>query len=346
MCYNKGRREGKMKQILLTGAAGSVGYETLKQLVQRGYEVNVLELPTKKNKKRLKPFMEKVHIFYGDINDPVIVRAALQGVAVVIHLAAIIPPLVDLKPELTRKVNFYGTKTLLEELKDQNSEGFFIYASSVSVYGDRTSEPWIQVGDPLLPSEGDYYAQTKIETEKLIQEMGLSYTIFRLTGIMGHPAIDPLMFHMPLDTKLEIASTQDTGFAFAEAVSHQKELEGQIFNLGGGAACRTTYREFLIQMFQIYGLNYHYMKEVAFAEQNFHCGYFLDGDILDDILHFRNDTLDTYYQRVKEETKGVTRFFSKIFSRPVIYFLSKKSELLQAKKKNNKKLMHRFFKEK
>ena len=75
-------------------------------------------------------------------------------------------------------------------------------------------------------------------------------------------------------------------------------------------------------MFQIYGLNYHYMKEVAFAEQNFHCGYFLDGDALDDILHFRNDTLDTYYQRVKEETKGVTRFFSKIFSRPVIYFLS------------------------
>jgi hypothetical protein len=25
----------------------------------------------------------------------------------------------------------------------------------------------------------------------------------------------------------------------------------------------------------------------------FLCGYFLDGDILDDILHFRNDTLDT-----------------------------------------------------
>lgn len=334
-----------MKRILLTGAAGSVGYETLKELLKQGYQVNVLELPTKKNKCRLDQ-ISNITIFYGDINDHEVVKKALENVDTVIHLAAIIPPLADLQPELTRKVNYFGTKTLLEEFKKINPQGFFIYSSSVSVYGDRTLNPWIQVTDPLLPSEGDYYALTKIETEALIQEMGVPYTIFRLTGIMGHPAIDPLMFHMPLDTKLEIASTTDTGLAFANAVAHQKELEGKIFNLGGGEACRTTYREFLIQMFQIYGLNYQNMKEITFAEQNFHCGYFLDGDQLEEILHFRRDTLSTYYERVRKQTKGITRFFSKLFSRPILYTLSKKSEPMQARKRNDQTLMQRFFKNK
>ena len=336
-----------MKHILLTGAAGSVGYETLKQLIyKKQYDITVLELPTKKSKKRLKVFENQIHIYYGSINDQQLVEQAIKGIDTVIHLAAIIPPLADTNPELTRKVNFYGTKVLLETLKKENPNGFFIYSSSVSIYGDRIEQPWIKVGDPLSPSEGDYYALTKIETEKLIKEMNIPYTIFRLTGIMGHPAIDPLMFHMPLDTKLEIASTIDTGLAFANAVEHEKELSGQIFNLGGGELCRTTYRDFLIHMFKIYGLNFKYLKDVAFAEKNFHCGYFLDGDKLNDILHFRQDTLDTYYARVKSETKGIIRFFSKMFSRPIIYFLSKKSEPLQAKKKNNQTLLERFFKKK
>lgn len=333
-----------MKHILLTGAAGSVGFETLKHLIKKNYKITVIELPNKKSKKRLKPYQDKIKIYYGDINNATLIEKAIRGIDTVIHLAAVIPPLADQKPELTRKVNFYGTKTILEIFKKENPNGFFIYSSSVSIYGDRTEQPWIKVGDDLLPSIGDYYAITKIETEKLIREIGINYTIFRLTGIMGHPAIDPLMFHMPLNTKLEIASTIDTGYAFATAVEHEKELKGKTFNLGGGSGCRTTYRQFLIEMFKLYGLNIKYLKDITFAEKNFHCGYFLDSDKLNNILHFQNDNLESYYRRIKKETKGIIRFFSKMFSRPIIFFLSKKSEPYKARKKENKSLTKKFFK--
>lgn len=331
-------------KILITGAAGSVGYETLKQLVDKNYEVTVLELENKKTKKRLKPFLDKAKIVYGSINDFELVNKLVKNQEVIIHLAAIIPPLADKKPELTRQVNFYGTKNIIEAIRLQENKPFLIYSSSVSVYGDRLEKYWIKVTDPLKPSEGDYYAHTKIACEQLIQEADIPYTIFRLTGIMGHPATDPLMFHMPLDTKLEIASTIDTATAFTNAVEHLKELTGKIFNLSGGENCRTTYREFLTNMFKLYGLNIQYLKDVAFATHNFHCGYFKDSNKLNDILHFQFDTLDSYYLRIKKETKGIIRFFSKIFSRPIVFFLTKKSEPLEAKQKNNKNLIKRFFK--
>lgn len=332
-------------KVLLTGAGGSIGYETFKQLIEKeGVSVIALDLETKKNKKRLDSYQNRAQIIYGSINNKHLIESIISKVDVVIHLAAIIPPLADQNPDLTRMVNFFGTQNIVDAIRTQNKDCFLLYASSVSVYGDRTEKPWIQVGDPLLPSEGDYYAHTKIETEKMIRESKIHYSIFRLTGIMGRPDIDPLMFHMPLDTKLEISTTPDTATAFVNALFKQRKLDGKIFNLGGGKFCRTTYREFLIHMFQIYGLKFSYLKEFYFAEKNFHCGYFLDGDILENIIHFRYDTLESYYARVEAETKKSTRFFSKLLSKPILFFLTRKSEPLQAQKKRNTFLINRFFK--
>lgn len=336
-------------RVLLTGASGSVGYETLKQLTEKeNIDVIALDLETKKSKKRLLPYenAQKAKVIFGSINDEKLMEDIIKDVDVVIHLAAIIPPLADKQPELTRKVNYFGTRTIIEAIQKENPSCFLLYSSSVSVYGDRIENPWIKVTDPLCPSEGDYYAYTKIETEKLIRESKIHYSIFRLTGIMGRPDIDPLMFHMPLDTKLEIATTIDTATAFVNATEKLKQLDGHTYNLGGGEACRTTYRDFLYHMFKIYGLKFSYLKEFSFAEKNFHCGYYVDGDDLEKILHFRYDTLESYYKRVNAETKKITRFFSRLLSQPILFFLSRKSEPLQARKKENKFLTNRFFKKK
>lgn len=330
-------------KVLLTGAGGSIGYETLRQIVNTNHEVTILDLDNRKNRKKFKDFENRVKVIYGSVNDEELISKIVPNQDVVIHLAAIIPPLADKRPDLTLTVNFYGTQTIVKTIMKLDKKPFLIFSSSVSVYGDRLKDYWIRVGDKLSPSEGDYYAQTKIATEEMITSSNILYTIFRLTGIMGHPATDPLMFHMPLDTKLEIASVEDTAYAFVRALDHLDELEGKIFNLSGGPNCRTTYREFIASMFKIYGINVSYLKDVAFAEHNFHCGYFKDSDKLNDILSFQQDTLDSYYNRVKTKTRGAIRFFSKLFSRPIVFFLMKKSEPLKAKEKNDKNLIKRFF---
>lgn len=332
-------------KVVLTGACGNIGFETLKRLIQRpDVHLITIDLDTKKNRKKLKKYENKMTAFYGSILDETLMKRVLKDVDVVIHLAAIIPPKADRDTSLTWDVNYYGTKMIVDILK-ANQHGFLIFSSSISVYGDRVETPWIQVTDCLKPSEGDYYASVKIETEAYIKESQIPFTIYRLTGIMGSPMLDPLMFHMPLNTSLEIASTIDTAVAFTNSLDHLQELNGNIYNLGGGEHCRTTYFDFLTQMFTCYGISPKYLKERDFADQNFHCGYYQDGYILNDILHFQADTLESYYQRVYEKSRKI-RFLCKLFGPFIFLYLERKSGPLQAKKKQNHFLIERFFKSK
>ncbi|MDR3264045.1 MAG: NAD(P)-dependent oxidoreductase [Clostridiales bacterium] len=332
------------KNILLTGASGNIGYQTLLKLLENGdYDVTVFDLPSKKNKKLLEKFKNKANIVYGSINDTELVNRIVAGKDVIIHLAAIIPPLADKNHELAQKVNFIGTENLVHSIKEFNPKCFLVFTSSISVYGDRTKDFWINVGDPINVSEGDYYALTKVVSEKMIRESGINYTIFRLTGIMGLPHTDPLMFHMPLNTKLEIASTRTTASALALACAHTDELNKNIYNLGGGETCRVEYAEFLKNMLGIYGLNFKYFKTEAFAEKNFHCGYYEDSHILNDILDFQHETLADYYAFVKQNTPQIVRLLTKIFARPAAYFLCKNSEPYIARKKKLQLEMGRYF---
>jgi nucleoside-diphosphate-sugar epimerase len=330
--------------ILLTGAAGNVGLETLKALLDEKCNITVLELNNRKTRKKLNKYRNKVNIVYGSINDEELMRKLLENKDVVIHLAAIIPPLADKNPELTRKVNYEGTRNIIDRIKEQKNKPFLIFSSSISVYGDRVKNYNIKVNDPLIPSVGDYYAEVKIMTEEMIRNSGVQYTIYRLTGIMGYPALDALMFHMPLNTKIEFASNRDVGYAFANSINHLKELNEKTFNLGGGIKFRTTYEEFIKRMFDIYGLDYKYINKRAFATQNFHCGYYEDTDKLNNILHFQRDTLDSYFDKVDKETNKFVKFLTKLFSKPVIFFLNKTSEPLKALKNSNINLIKRFFK--
>jgi nucleoside-diphosphate-sugar epimerase len=332
-----------MKKILLTGASGNVGYQTLLMLLQSGYEITALDLFNKKNKKLLEKFKNKIKIIYGSINDAELVERAVEDKDVVIHLAAIIPPLADKKQNLAKKVNYEGTETLVRAIREKNPSCFLIFSSSISVYGDRTEDFWIKVGDQINISEGDYYALTKVVTEKMIRESGIDYTIFRFSAIMGLPHTDPLMFHMPLDTKLEIASSRTTAQALVKACAHTAELNKKTFNLGGGESCRTDYKSFLTEMLKIYGLNFKYFKTGAFAEKNFHCGYYEDSHLLNDILDFQNESLEDYYAYVKANTPKFIKFLTMIAARPVAYFLCKNSEPYLAKKKKIKTEIARYF---
>lgn len=336
-------------RVLLIGASGNVGYEALKQLTaqKERYEITVFDLKTSKSEKLFVKYKNDIRIFYGDITNPEATAEACKNIDFVIHLAAIIPPAAYQNKALTEKINADGTRNLLANIEKYSPNAFFAYSSSVATYGDRLEDIYIKVSDPQKPSIGDYYAETKIMAEKAVRESRLLWTIFRLSAIMGagNHKISGLMFLMPLETPVEITTPEDTARAFVNAIDHQLELDGRIFNLGGGEKNRIIYRDLLEKSFRIYGLGKLNFPEHAFANYNYHCAYYADSDDLENIVHFRRDTMTTYFEKVKSSVPGIQRFFSKLVAPLIKKSLLKKSEPWKAYNSGDKEKMKLYFKE-
>ena len=335
-------------KILLTGASGNVGYEALKQLAaqKERFDITVFDLKTPKSEKLFAKYKNDARFFYGDLTNPEDSVEACKNIDFVIHLAALIPPAAYQNKALTEKINADGTRNLLANIEKYSPNAFFAYSSSVATYGDRLEDIYIKVTDPLKPSMGDYYAETKIMAEKAVRESRLRWTIFRLSAIMGagNHKISGLMFLMPLNTPVEITTPEDTARAFVNAIDHQSELDGKIFNLGGGEKNRVIYRDLLEKSFEIYGLGKLNFPEHAFANYNYHCAYYADSDDLENIVRFRRDTMATYFEKVKASVSGIQRFFTQLAAPVIKKNLLKKSEPWNAYQEQNREKMKLYFK--
>lgn len=336
-----------MRNILLTGGSGAVGQEVLLQLcsLRDDLKITVFDKKSRASEAFYRKIKVPIRLIYGDISIKEEICHACRDQDIVIHLAAVIPPLADRRPDLAEAVNVNGTRNLIESLEKSSPKAFLIYSSSVSVYGDRLKDPWIKTTDNLSPSDRDEYARTKIKAEKLIQQSRIRWAIFRLTAIMGadNHKPSPLMFHMPLDTCIEIATPADTGRAFINALDHIDEIEGRIFNLSGGEKCRILYRDLLSRSFEIMGLGPLDFAEGAFADRNFHCGYYSDADILENIIKFRHDTIDDYFALVRTSVSATKKIAAVLLRRLIKKSLENKSEPLAALKSRNESDMSHFF---
>ena len=331
-------------RVLVTGAAGAVGEETIAELVRRGpdYEVVALDLPCWRTRHRLRPFKGKIELVQGDIRNSEDVARACEGVEAVIHLAAVIPPRADHEPEEATSVNEDGTQNLLSAMAQQPGPPRLVHASSIAIYGDRLAEPWINVGDPITPSPPDHYGRTKVRAEQLIQSSSVPWTIFRLTGVMSRRVgMDPLMFHMPLDTSLEIVTARDTAHAFVQALE-VPGLEGRIFNLAGGPRCRASYREYLDRHLTIMGLGAGFFPDEAFAEGNFHCGYYGDSEELNRLLGFQRDGIDEWLLQVRKQTNPLVPPLARALRPMIRWYLLSQSEPLAARRAGDSSSLERF----
>lgn len=103
-------------KILITGGAGRLGITIAKQFINGGFSVRILDLDSPRNRKAIHAIENTTEILWGDITNADVVKSALEGIDAVIHMAAILPPIADQKPELARRVNVEGTGLLVSEI--------------------------------------------------------------------------------------------------------------------------------------------------------------------------------------------------------------------------------------
>jgi nucleoside-diphosphate-sugar epimerase len=121
-----------VKKVLVTGGAGSMGRLVTNNLISMGYFVKIFDLPSA----NFEGFnTNKSEIIKGDLNSLEDISNSINDVDSVIHLAAILPPVANIKIELANKVNVDGTKNLVNCIELSKLDIHLIFSSSVSIYG-------------------------------------------------------------------------------------------------------------------------------------------------------------------------------------------------------------------
>ena len=311
-------------RVLVTGGCGNVGQSTVKSLAGQGHAVRVFDMDTLRNRRIIRSFGPGIEGCRGNILHIEDVRRAVQGMDAVIHLAAVIPPLADKKPDLAELVNVDGTHNIVYAMEKQEPAPKLIFTSSVAVYGDRLNKPYIGKDDSPNPNEDDYYALQKLKGEEVIRASSLEWTIFRLSYIVDPKRLklDPIMFDMPLDTSIEICDTRDVGVALASSITSE-EISGKTLQIAGGHRCRVSYRRYLQSMLEIFGFGKTSLPETAFSNRGFHCG-FMATDESQEKLNYQKHTLLDYYRDVRKRFV-LQSFFLRFFRGPGRRFLLLKS---------------------
>jgi nucleoside-diphosphate-sugar epimerase len=246
-----------MSRVLLTGALGNVGLSTLEALLEEGHDVVAFDLESPRARKLASRLDGRIRVVWGDITDPSSLRAALDGVDAVVHLAGIVDP--ERAPALARRVNVDATRGLIEEMQTSPTARRLVFASSVGVFGDvQDREPPLRVDTPVSPT--NEYGRHKVACEEAIRQSRLRWSILRLVGVPpirlnGYASSsDPrILFAFSRDARFEFIHPADAGTAFARAVACEEAI-GKILNIGGGEKCRVTHHAFCNDLMNAIGI--------------------------------------------------------------------------------------------
>ena len=166
-------------KALVTGGSGFIGSNVVKELIERGFEVNVLDNLSSGYLINIKNYISdgKVDFGAGDVRDYASVERAMQGVNVVFHLAASVGRQRSLdNPQLDSEINLVGTVNVLEAMRKCGAQRI-VYSSSAAMFGELIT-PTI---DENHPQNADSpYGVSKLAAEKMI----LAYAgIYNITAV-------------------------------------------------------------------------------------------------------------------------------------------------------------------
>lgn len=241
-------------RALVTGGSGFIGSNVVKLLLDKGYEVRVLDNLSSGHIVNIAPYVKKgvVEFIEGDIRNGDTVLQATKEVDVVFHLAACVGRQKSLDdPILDASTNVLGTVNVLEGMR-KNGVNRIVYSSSAAMFGELVT-PTI---DENHPQNADSpYGVSKLAAEKMIlayagiypEIIGVCLRYFNIYGI--NQRFDLYGNVIPIFAKRIYAGepitiygdgTQTRDFvnvkdvARANFLAASKASETDVFNLGSG----------------------------------------------------------------------------------------------------------------
>jgi nucleoside-diphosphate-sugar epimerase len=181
-------------RYLVTGGAGFIGSHIAETLLRQGASVRVFDniaTGRQSNLDALKRLQGQLQIIQGDIRDRDALRAAVAGVEVVFHQAALASvPRSIADPVTSLEININGTQNVLLAAHDAGVRRV-VYASSSSVYGNT---PTLPKHEEMPPAPMSPYAVHKLTGELLCSVFTRIYQLetvaLRYFNVFG-PRQDP-----------------------------------------------------------------------------------------------------------------------------------------------------------
>jgi UDP-glucose 4-epimerase len=176
-------------RVLVTGAAGFVGYAVAALLVEHGHEVTGL---TRSPASALPIGVQRLQ---GDLRTPQTLPTALAEVDGVCHLAG----LTKVRESRSNPVDYWrtnvgGTLTILDRLADARA-GRIVVASTCVVYGEQAEQP---ISETATRAPTSPYGTSKLAADQAAADLAatgaigaISLRAFNVAGALpGHPDPD------------------------------------------------------------------------------------------------------------------------------------------------------------
>lgn len=173
-------------RVLVTGAAGFVGYAVAALLVEHGHEVIGL------TRSRASALPTSVQRLKGDLRTPETLPKAIAEVDAVCHLAG----LTKVRESRTAPLDYWrtnlsGTLAIL----DSTSAGRLVLASTCTVYGEQAEQP---ISETAAVAPSSPYATSKFAADQAAADLAatgaigaISLRAFNVAGALpGHPDRD------------------------------------------------------------------------------------------------------------------------------------------------------------
>jgi nucleoside-diphosphate-sugar epimerase len=256
--------------FLVTGGAGFIGSHIVQRLVDRGERVRVVDNLCTGSAERLSRIRTAIDFIEADLADNQVCDRVVNGVAYVLHQAAIPSVQRSIRDPLTsHRANVTATLNLLESCRSHGVKRL-VYAASSSVYGDTAVLPKREEmpANPLSPYAlqkfiGERYARMYSELFGL-ESVSLRY--FNVFGPSQDPQseysaviprfIDRLLNHEPLTIFGDGKQSRD--FTYIDNVIEanllaitSKDAVGKVCNIGCGS--RVSLNQLVALLEQITG---------------------------------------------------------------------------------------------